>query len=190
VTRRPISKNRTPTSSASLEVLTPSAFPCSGQRHKSVGIALPTACAFRFSQPLGAFIRPEPTRPCSMPDPLLGSPSRAFLLPRSRTLFPAPFPSWRLRRLQGFAPRESPPPSPVVYAETRARSSPGSFPLQGFSLCVGPAFTGPPLLWFSGSDASGQTSSTSGSPTPRAWLVSLETANPPGVSGLLAVMSV
>jgi hypothetical protein len=30
-----------------------------------------------------------------MPDPLLGSPSRAFFLPRSRTLFPAPFPSWR-----------------------------------------------------------------------------------------------
>jgi hypothetical protein len=29
-----------------------------------------------------------------MPDPLLGSPSRAFFLPRSRTLFPAPFPSW------------------------------------------------------------------------------------------------
>jgi hypothetical protein len=89
-------------------------FPSSGQRHELVGHAIPTACAFRFSQPLGAFIRPEPTRPYSMPDPLLGSPSRAFFLPRSRTPFPAPFPSWRSNRLQGLAPRESPPPGPVV----------------------------------------------------------------------------
>jgi len=89
-------------------------FPSSEQRHEMVGPAFPTACAFRFSQPLGAFIRPEPTRPCSMPDPLLGSPSRALLLPRSRALFPTPLPSWRSCRLQGLAPRESPFPGPVV----------------------------------------------------------------------------
>jgi len=41
------------------------------------------------------FHPPRAYRPCSMPDPLLGSPFRAFFLPRSRTLFPAPFPSWR-----------------------------------------------------------------------------------------------
>jgi hypothetical protein len=34
-------------------------FPSLGQRHELVGHAIPTACAFRFSQPLGAFIRPE-----------------------------------------------------------------------------------------------------------------------------------
>jgi len=38
---------------------------------------------------------PRACRPYSMPDPLLGSPFRAFFLPRSRTLFPASFPSWR-----------------------------------------------------------------------------------------------
>jgi len=89
-------------------------LPSSRQRHELAGDAIPAACAFRFSQPLGAFIRPEPPRPCFMPDPLLGSPSRALFLPRSRTLFPAPFPSWRSNRLQGLAPRESPPPGPVV----------------------------------------------------------------------------
>jgi hypothetical protein len=31
------------------------------QRHELAGYAFPTACAFRFSQPPGAFIRPEPT---------------------------------------------------------------------------------------------------------------------------------
>ena len=35
-------------------------FPSLGQRHELVGNAIPTACAFRFSQPPGAFIRPEP----------------------------------------------------------------------------------------------------------------------------------
>jgi len=89
-------------------------LPSSGQRHDVAGPAFPAACAFRFSQPPGAFIRPEPPRPCFMPDPLMGSPSRAFFLPRSRSLFPAPLPSWRSARLQGLAPRESPPPGPVV----------------------------------------------------------------------------
>jgi hypothetical protein len=85
-----------------------------GQRHELAGSASPTACAFRFSQPPGAFIRPEPTRPCFMPDPLLGLPFRAFFLPRVRTLSPAPLPSWRFIRLQGFTPRESPPLGPAV----------------------------------------------------------------------------
>jgi hypothetical protein len=35
-------------------------LPSTEQRHELAGIACPTACAFRFSQPLGAFIRPEP----------------------------------------------------------------------------------------------------------------------------------
>jgi len=35
-------------------------LPSLGQRHDLAGPAFPTACAFRFSQPLGAFIRPEP----------------------------------------------------------------------------------------------------------------------------------
>jgi hypothetical protein len=35
-------------------------FPSTGQRHDWAGLHVPTACAFRFSQPPGAFIRPEP----------------------------------------------------------------------------------------------------------------------------------
>jgi hypothetical protein len=35
-------------------------LPSLGQRHELVGTTIPTACAFRFSQPPGAFIRPEP----------------------------------------------------------------------------------------------------------------------------------
>jgi hypothetical protein len=35
-------------------------FPSLGQRHELAGTTIPTACAFRFSQPPGAFIRPEP----------------------------------------------------------------------------------------------------------------------------------
>jgi len=60
------------------------------------------------------FHPPRACRPCFMPDPLLGSPFRAFFLPRSRTLFPTSLPSWRSYRLQGLAPRESPPPDPAV----------------------------------------------------------------------------
>jgi len=35
-------------------------LPSAGQRHELAGYAFPTACAYRFSQPPGAFIRPEP----------------------------------------------------------------------------------------------------------------------------------
>jgi len=53
------------------------------------------ASVFRFSQPLGALIRPVPTGLVSCQIRSWGSPSRAFLLPHSRTPSPAPFPSWR-----------------------------------------------------------------------------------------------
>jgi hypothetical protein len=101
--------NRAPTCSASLEVSIPSA------------LSLLRAAAFLVEhtlldrQRLQVFTTswrlhpPRACRLCFMPDPLLGPPSRALFLSRSRTLFPAPFPSWRSNRLQGFSPRESPP---------------------------------------------------------------------------------
>lgn len=52
----------------------------------------PTACVSRFSQPPDASIRPEPADLVSCQIRSWGSPSRAFLLPRSRTPFPAPTP--------------------------------------------------------------------------------------------------
>jgi hypothetical protein len=45
---------------SSHEVSSPSASPRSGQRHRWPGLPRPTACTYRFSQPPGASIRPEP----------------------------------------------------------------------------------------------------------------------------------
>jgi hypothetical protein len=106
--------HQTPTSSASLEVLAPSASSRTEQRLILAGPASPDRLRLQVFSTSWRLHPLRACRPCFMPDPLLGSPSRAFLLRRSRTLFPAPFPSWRSDRLQGFAPRPSPPPGPVV----------------------------------------------------------------------------
>jgi hypothetical protein len=45
---------------SSHEVCSPSASPRTRQRHRWSGLPHPTACAFRFSQPRGALIRPVP----------------------------------------------------------------------------------------------------------------------------------
>jgi hypothetical protein len=69
---------------------------------------------------------------------------------------------------------------------SRARSSPGHFPFQGVhSLCDAPAFTGAPLTQLTRTDANGHSSLATGYLSQRAWLISLETADPPRVSGLL-----
>jgi len=62
-------------------------------------------------------------------------------------------PMWARRRaaprLQGFAPRESPPPRPGCLDRSVARSSHGVSPLQGVPPHrTGAAFTAPPLMRF------------------------------------------
>jgi hypothetical protein len=52
--------HQTPTGSASLEVYSPTAFSRSKQRPSLVRLAFLTACAFRFSQPHGTFVRSDP----------------------------------------------------------------------------------------------------------------------------------
>jgi len=89
-------------------------FPRSEQRHELAGHASPNRLRLQVLTTSWRLHPPRACRPYFMPDPLLGSPFRSFFLPRSRTLFPAPLPSWRSHRLQGFAPRESPPPGPAV----------------------------------------------------------------------------
>jgi len=89
-------------------------LPSSEQRPELVGPASPDRLRLQVLTTSWRLHPPRACRPCFMPDPLLGSPSRAFLLSRSRALFPAPFPSWRSLRLQGLAPRESPPLGPAV----------------------------------------------------------------------------
>jgi len=106
--------NRAPFCSASLEVSSPSACPRPGQRHELAEPARPNRLRLQVFATSWRLHPPRACRPCFMPDPLLGSPSRALFLPRSRTLFPAPFPSWRSNRLQGLAPRENPPPGSAV----------------------------------------------------------------------------
>jgi hypothetical protein len=92
----------------------------------------PTACAFRFSQPLDALIRPEPAGLVSCQIRSWGSPSRAFLLPRSRMPSPAPIPSWRW-----FHPRS--PTSEV----RRSRSYLGYAPASHTEHVVGPSRASP-----------------------------------------------
>jgi hypothetical protein len=151
------------------------------------GNAFPTAGASRFSQPPGAFIRLEPSRPYSMPDPLLGSPSRALLLSRSRTLFPAPFPSWRSNPPSGScSTRESATP-PGCLSRNGARSSPGHFPLQGsLASCVGPTFIEPPLMRFAIRTQASKPHPLQGLPRRR---LGLSLSRPPTLLGFLAFWS-
>jgi len=109
-----VRQNQTPCHSFSLEVSSPSAFPRLGQRLHRSSLPNSTTCAFRFSQPPGAFFRPKPAGPISCRIRPWGLPFRALFLPRSRTLSPAPIPSWRSNRLQGLSLRESPPPDLAV----------------------------------------------------------------------------
>jgi len=55
-----------------------------------------SACAFRFSQPLDAFIRPKPAGLVSCRSRSWGSPFRALFLSSRRKLSPTPLPSCRL----------------------------------------------------------------------------------------------
>jgi hypothetical protein len=76
--------------------------------------AFPTACAFRFSQPPGTFIRSEPAGLVSCRIRSWGHPPELCSSDAAARCFQRLFPSWRSDRLQGFAPRQSPPLGPVV----------------------------------------------------------------------------
>jgi hypothetical protein len=72
-----------------------------------------------------------------------------------------------------------------------ARSSPGLFALQGVPPHRGASgFPGAPLLGFSARDVSGPRRGPSGSRPRRGWLVSRETADPPGLLRLLVITGV
>jgi len=64
--------------SASLEVSTPSAFPRSEQRHELVEPTSPDRLRLQVLATSWRLHPPRACRPCFMPDPLLGSPFRAF----------------------------------------------------------------------------------------------------------------
>jgi len=79
----------------SLRFLPLQRLPRPEQRHKLAGPASPDRLRLQVFSTSWHLHPLRACRPCFMPDPLLGSPSRAFFLLRSLTLFPAPFPSWR-----------------------------------------------------------------------------------------------
>jgi len=69
-----------------------------------------------------------------MPDPLLGSPSRAFFLSRSRTLFPAPFPSWRFNAFRVLLHARVRHPVQLFKLKTERVALLGLFPSRVFTL--------------------------------------------------------
>jgi hypothetical protein len=86
-------ENRTPRAAPPLRFLPLQRLAERGSGLLWPGLPHPTACAFRFSQPPDALIRPEPAGLVSCQIRSWGSPFRAFLLPRSRMPSPAPIPS-------------------------------------------------------------------------------------------------
>lgn len=62
-----------------------------------LGLPRLTACAFRFSQPRDAFIRPESVGPISCRIRSWGFPFRAFFHPRSRTVLSTAYPLMTFR---------------------------------------------------------------------------------------------
>jgi hypothetical protein len=200
--------------STSLEVSSPSASPRSGQRHLDRP-SKPAACACRFSQPLGAFIRPEPGGLVSCRIRSWGCTLQSLLLPCSRTLSPAPIPSCRSktaerssanlrrapkhstrtgsgsslqrhRRLQGLAPHESPLAPPGPKTGQLCVALLGLMPSRAFPP-AGSARPSPrhPTRAWLVRPQATETTGTSGYALQRDGLVSEETACPPGLLRLL-----
>jgi len=106
--------HQTPTSSASLEVSTPSALSRAEQRLCLARFTFPTACAFRSSQPRGTFFRSEPAGLISCRIRSWGHPPEHCSSDAAVRCFQRLSPLDVSFRLQGLAPRQSPPLGPAV----------------------------------------------------------------------------
>lgn len=92
-------------------------------------------------------------RPCSIPDPLLGSPLQSFTPYAQPYAVPDAFPLLTFPPSSGCCSARKSATRLSGLDQIRARSSPGYLPLQGvLSHGDGPAFTGPPLLRFNHPD--------------------------------------
>jgi len=180
------------TTAPPMRFLTPTASPRTWQQLGGrVCLARPLASSgfLDLSTPSSASCLPAIFQAGSAPGV---EPFRAFLLPCSRTPFPAPAPLVALNRsedrprLQGLAPHESPTPDGRGLTPPPARSSPGLSALQGsLPRCRGPAFAEPPLLGFSPRGANDPRRGPPRFRQQRDRLVSRETADPPGLPCLL-----
>jgi hypothetical protein len=109
-------------------------FPASGSGFRDHAFQPVIACAFGFSRPLDAFIRPMPAWPCFMPDPLLGfhpsklSSSRAAVRRLQRPCPPVVRPP-----LAPSARSPVPPPLARLRPGRRLRGPPSAPRLQGFA---------------------------------------------------------
>jgi len=140
------SLHQTSTSSASLEVLTPSALSRPEQRLLLVRPAFPTACASRLSQPPGTFIRSEPAgliscriRSWDHPPKLCPSDAAAHCFQRHSPLdVPTAFRVFLRARVRHSIQ--------LFKLKTERVALLGLFPSRVLSPCAGPAFTVPPLM--------------------------------------------
>jgi len=107
VSQKPASlgRNQKTARSASLEVSSPSAPSRPEQRHEWPDLPHPTVCAFRCSQPHGAFIRPEPAGLVSCRIRSWENPSELSSSCAAVRCFQRHSPLGVPKRLQGFAPR-------------------------------------------------------------------------------------
>jgi hypothetical protein len=116
---------------------------------KWLGLPHPTACAFRFSQPPGAFIRPEPEPALFHAGSAPGVTLQSFLPPAQPHAVSGAVPLLAFQPPSGSCSARESATRPSCLSWSRARSSPGPFPLQGTPpRDVVPAFTGPPLMRF------------------------------------------
>ena len=131
-------EGRSGATGSSREVHSPTAFSPSGAAARLSDRASQArpAYAFRFSRPLGVFVRPGPAGLVSCQIRSWGSPFRALLLPCSRTPSPAPLPSCRWNALPNRPSRHWPSRAPKRRAEPPPphMDGPSEHPrLQGFA---------------------------------------------------------
>jgi hypothetical protein len=106
----------------------------------------PLACACRFSQPLGAFIRPEPGGLVACRIRSWGCTLQSFAPPVQPYAVSGAPTLMTFHRLQGLAPHVSPLPPSDPRVGDFLRCSPGLAALQGsLPRWLGTAFTAPPL---------------------------------------------
>jgi hypothetical protein len=139
--------HRSPTSSASLEVSTPSASSSSRQRHDGRA-CIPDRLRLQVLTTSWRFHPPRASPALFHAGSALGVTLQSFLPLAQPHAVASAVPLLAFLPPSGSCSTRESATRFGCLDRDRARSSPGSFPLQGSpSLYVAPAFTGHPLLW-------------------------------------------
>jgi hypothetical protein len=157
----------------------PGALPAPAFPSRTEALSVPTR---PDRAPVGIF-RASPSCPGPKPLPLRRDPfeTDASHGPNERSRWPRELP-----HLQGFVPRSDPPPRTGCLGRGAARSSHGLSALQGVPPHCGwhGSHRNLPLMGFLSPGASDRRTDPPGCCPQRGWLVSLETADPPGLRSL------